>query len=104
MSRSSAKHFNYISDSLIGNKVNFGGGSKIANFRFDKKEIKIKDKEKLISTGFRKFGAIIGDNSQLGINCCLNPGTVLGKSCLVYPLYNPKPGFYSSNSILKPNL
>lgn len=96
-----ATHFNYLGDSVIGNRVNFGAGSKIANLRFDRKKIEIRYKRKKLFTSLEKFGAIIGDNSQLGCNSVLNPGVILGRNCLVYPLANIKSNFYSSESIIK---
>ncbi|OGH18827.1 MAG: hypothetical protein A3F31_04600 [Candidatus Levybacteria bacterium RIFCSPHIGHO2_12_FULL_38_12] len=97
---SCAAHLNYIGDSIIGNKVNIAGGAILANFRFDQKPISIKHKEKIIETGLTKFGAIIGDSSQIGVNAVLNPGTILGKGCLLYPLTSVR-GVYEQNSIIK---
>jgi NDP-sugar pyrophosphorylase family protein len=96
-----AKHFNYIGDSLIGNKVNFGAGSKLANLRFDWQNIKINYQGKIIETNLQKLGSIIGDESQMCCNSVLNPGTILGKKSLVYPLTNVKPGFYKTASVIK---
>ena len=96
-----ADHFNYIGDSILGNNVSFGAGAKLANFRFDHKKIKIKYQKKKIFSHLKKLGSIIGDNSLLGCNSVLNPGVILGKNCLVYPLVNIKSNFYSSKSIIK---
>jgi UDP-N-acetylglucosamine diphosphorylase / glucose-1-phosphate thymidylyltransferase / UDP-N-acetylgalactosamine diphosphorylase / glucosamine-1-phosphate N-acetyltransferase / galactosamine-1-phosphate N-acetyltransferase len=81
-----APHFNYIGNSILGNFVNLGAGVKIANLRLDEKNIKIKIKAKVFKTNMRKLGAIIGDRTNIGCNSVLNPGTVLGKNCIVYPL------------------
>ncbi len=96
-----AEHFNYIGDSIIGNKVNFGAGTKVANLRFDWQNIKIDYQEKKIDTSLQKLGAIIADGCQLGCNSVLNPGTILGKKCSVYPLVSVKAGVYKDNSIIK---
>jgi len=96
-----AAHFNYIGNSIIGNNVNLGGGVKLANLRFDQQTPRIRHKKGKIDTKLKKFGAIIGDKSQLGCNSVLNPGTLLGKECLVYPLASVKPGLYQNKSAIK---
>lgn len=90
LSGSKLAHLNYIGDSIVGSNVNVSGSATLANWRFDKKEIEIRDGELKISTGMEKFGGIIGDDSFLGVNAVLNPGTVLGKKTLVYPLMSVK--------------
>lgn len=79
-------HFNYVGDSVIGSSVNFGAGSKVANFRLDGKNIAVRLDDEKFDTGLNKFGAAVGDNSKIGVNAVLNPGTVLGKDCIVFPL------------------
>jgi bifunctional UDP-N-acetylglucosamine pyrophosphorylase/glucosamine-1-phosphate N-acetyltransferase len=74
-------HFNYIGDSIIGSGCNIGAGTKIANFRFDKKDIRVAG----VSTHKTKFGAIIGDNVNIGINCSVNAGSVIGSDVNIYP-------------------
>lgn len=86
MNRATAAHLSYIGDSIVGNKAGFGGGSKTANVRFDGKTVRIKVGDNYVDTGLIKFGAIVGDSCQIGANAALNPGTILGKNCLVYPL------------------
>lgn len=86
MSNTAVAHLNYIGDSIVGSNVNIGGGAKTANFRLDGQTIRIKIEGKSIDTGLAKLGAIIGDGSKIGVNAVLNPGTVLGKNCHVYPL------------------
>lgn len=79
-------HRNYIGDSIVGRDVNFGDGSGTANLRADrdpKKTIKVTWEGKVLDTGLRKFGALVGDRSSLGCRSTLNPGTILGKECLV---------------------
>ncbi len=94
-------HFNYVGDSILGNNVNMGAGSRTANLRLDQENIKIKVNSKLIDTGIKKFGAIIGDKTQIGCNAVLNPGTLIGKNSIVYPLVTPKAGFYPTDSKIK---
>lgn len=79
-------HLNYIGDSIFGSNINVGGGAKTANFRLDGKNVLIKVGDEVIDTGLPKLGAIIGDHSKIGVNSVLNPGTILGKGCFVYPL------------------
>jgi UDP-N-acetylglucosamine diphosphorylase/glucosamine-1-phosphate N-acetyltransferase len=74
-------HHNYIGDSIIGEKCNLGAGTKIANLRLDKANIKINGKD----TGRRKLGAIIGDNVETGINSSINVGTLIGNNTVIGP-------------------
>lgn len=77
-------HFNYVGDSILGYKSHMGAGSITSNVRADKQLIKVHGEED-IETGLKKFGAILGDNVEVGCNAVLNPGTVLGRNSMVYP-------------------
>jgi NDP-sugar pyrophosphorylase family protein len=83
-----AGHFAYIGDTIAGNHVNFGAGTKCANLKVLPGTVCVKTPEGKIDTGLRKFGAIIGDHSELGCNSVTSPGTILGKRCVVYPCTN----------------
>lgn len=81
-------HRNFIGDSVIGRNVNFGDGAGTANLRGDrdpKKTIKVTWDGRVLDTGLRKFGALVGDGSSISCRATLNPGTILGKDCLVLP-------------------
>jgi len=77
-----ATHFTYVGDSILGNGVNLGAGVKCANLRLDRKEISIKMGAGKVKTGLKKMGAILGDHCQIGCNCVLNPGTIIGPHTL----------------------
>jgi len=83
MANTKIPHFNYVGDSIIGENCNFGAGSKIANLRFDKKEIYTYIDGKPMYTGRKKFGAVIGDNVQIGINAAINIGSVIGENSYI---------------------
>lgn len=70
-----AAHFAYVGDSILGNQVNLGAGVKLANLKFDHKNVIVNG----FDTGLRKFGAIVGDGVQIGCNAVTNPGTLIGK-------------------------
>jgi len=74
-------HFNYVGDSIIGSGCNFGAGTKIANLRHDHANVNVCGKD----TRRKKFGAIIGDGVQFGINCSINVGTVIGSNARFSP-------------------
>lgn len=84
----SAGHFNYVGDSILGNRVNLGAGVKCANLRLDHDTISISYRGEKIQTHLNKFGAIIGDNAQLGCNSVTNPGTLIGKASFCHPCIN----------------
>jgi bifunctional UDP-N-acetylglucosamine pyrophosphorylase/glucosamine-1-phosphate N-acetyltransferase len=74
-------HQSYVGDSIIGEKCNLGAGTKIANLRFDHRNIKIGQ----IDSGRRKLGAIIGNNVQTGINTSIDAGTMIGDDVYIWP-------------------
>ncbi|MBR1477886.1 MAG: UDP-N-acetylglucosamine pyrophosphorylase [Lachnospiraceae bacterium] len=78
-------HYNYVGDSILGFKSHMGAGSITSNVKSDKTLVVIKDGENKIETGLKKVGAMLGDNVEVGCNSVLNPGTVLGRECNVYP-------------------
>ena len=95
-----APHFNYVGDSVLGSNVNLGAGVKLSNLRHDGEAIGIWLDDVRRATGLRKFGAIIGDGAQLGCNAVTNPGTVLGKSCMVHP-NTTVGGFHAEGSVIR---
>lgn len=98
--KSKAPHFNYVGDTVMGYNSHIGAGVKVSNLKLDESTVVIKIGDEIIDTKLRKFGAIIGDNAQVGCNAVLNPGTILGKNTFVYPLTNVR-GVIDSNSICK---
>ena len=82
-------HYNYVGDSILGYKSHMGAGSITSNVKSDKTLVVVKDKfdsREAIETGRKKFGAMLGDHVEVGCNSVLNPGTVIGRNCNVYPL------------------
>ena len=98
--KSQVPHFNYVGDSILGYHAHMGAGSIVSNLKSDGKNIIVKDGDEKMETGLRKFGAIVGDNVEIGCNSVLNPGTVVGKNSNVYPLARVR-GLVPSNSIYK---
>jgi NDP-sugar pyrophosphorylase family protein len=82
-----AAHFAYVGDSILGQEINLGAGTKLANVKVRPGLIKITHPEtkQRVSTGLKKFGAIIGDFAQTGCNSVLSPGTLLMPHTAVYP-------------------
>jgi UDP-N-acetylglucosamine diphosphorylase / glucose-1-phosphate thymidylyltransferase / UDP-N-acetylgalactosamine diphosphorylase / glucosamine-1-phosphate N-acetyltransferase / galactosamine-1-phosphate N-acetyltransferase len=95
-----ASHFNYVGNSILGNNVNLGAGLICANLKLDNKNVFVYLEEKKIDTSFKKLGALVGDGSQLGAQCVLNPGTVIGKNVFCYPLLKIS-GYILPNSIIR---
>ncbi|MBL7150064.1 MAG: NTP transferase domain-containing protein [Candidatus Pacebacteria bacterium] len=86
-------HLSYVGDSIIGENCNLGAGTITANLRFDQKTIKLITDGKLVDTKRKKFGCILGDNVEAGINVSIMPGVLIGSDCLIYP-----------NSLVKRNI
>lgn len=78
-------HYNYVGDSILGYKAHMGAGSITSNVKSDKMLVVVHNEGENIATGLKKFGAMLGDNVEVGCNSVLNPGTIIGKSSNVYP-------------------
>lgn len=81
-------HYNYVGDSILGYGAHMGAGSITSNVKSDKTLVTVMAKGGRAETGLRKFGALIGDGAEIGCNSVLNPGTIVGRGCIVYPLSN----------------
>ena len=92
-------HFNYVGDSILGFGSHLGGGAITSNLRLDEKNVVVRTSV-CVDTGLTKVGAMVGDHVQIGCNVVLNPGTVLGRKCVVYPLVSVK-GTVAPESIVK---
>lgn len=94
-------HYNYVGDSILGYKSHMGAGSITSNVKSDKTLVVVKsyDGEK-IETEIKKFGAILGDNVEVGCNSVLNPGTIVGRNTNIYPLSRVR-GVVPADSIYK---
>ena len=79
-------HYNYVGDSILGFKSHMGAGTITSNVKSDKTLVVVKNGEKKIETGLKKFGAMLGDHVEVGCNSVLNPGTVIGRNSNIYPV------------------
>lgn len=93
-------HYNYVGDSILGHKSHMGAGAITSNVKADKTLVVLKFEDNIVETGLKKFGAILGDDVEIGCNSVLNPGTVIGKNSNVYPLSMVR-GIVPANSIYK---
>lgn len=78
-------HFSYVGDSILGNRAHLGAGVILSNLRLDQHTVTVRFPEITVDTGLRKFGAVLGDEAEVGCNAVLQPGTVMGKRALVMP-------------------
>ena len=93
-------HYNYVGDSILGYKSHMGAGSITSNVKSDKKLVVVKGQTEKIETGLKKFGAMLGDEVEVGCGSVLNPGTVVGSHTNIYPLSSVR-GVVPSGSIYK---
>lgn len=93
-------HYNYVGDSILGFKSHMGAGSITSNVKSDKKLVVVKGAAKKIETGLKKFGAMLGDEVEVGCGSVLNPGTVIGSHSNIYPLSSVR-GVVPADSIYK---
>jgi UDP-N-acetylglucosamine diphosphorylase / glucose-1-phosphate thymidylyltransferase / UDP-N-acetylgalactosamine diphosphorylase / glucosamine-1-phosphate N-acetyltransferase / galactosamine-1-phosphate N-acetyltransferase len=93
-------HFNYVGDSILGHKAHLGAGVKVSNFKLMPGNISVELDGTLFDTGLRKFGALLGDETEVGCNAVLNPGSIIGRGSLIYPNTNWR-GILPANRIVK---
>lgn len=99
-------HYNYVGNSVLGYKSHMGAGSITSNLKSDKSIVSVKRIPNgnggftSLDTGLKKFGAVLGDNVEVGCNSVLNPGTVVGKGAHIYPLSMVR-GYVPESSIYK---
>jgi UDP-N-acetylglucosamine diphosphorylase / glucose-1-phosphate thymidylyltransferase / UDP-N-acetylgalactosamine diphosphorylase / glucosamine-1-phosphate N-acetyltransferase / galactosamine-1-phosphate N-acetyltransferase len=105
-----APHFNYVGDSILGQGVNLGAGTKLSNLGIlsekDSKSgkrpfIMLTIGDKTYDTGMTKMGAVIGDQTQTGCNAVLNPGSIVGPRTLIYANISLRKGYHPPDSIIK---
>jgi NDP-sugar pyrophosphorylase family protein len=89
-------HFSYVGDSILGHKAHLGAGVILSNVKSVPGNVQVEGKD----TGLRKFGAIIGDGADIGCDCVLNPGSIIGRNSILYPNISWR-GMCPANSIVK---
>lgn len=98
---SKAGHFAYLGDSILGNNANLGAGTKFANLKFLPGNVTILHEGEKLDTGRRKFGAILGDDSQTGCNSVTSPGTLMGKRAILMPNVTAPGGYHEPKKIIR---
>lgn len=101
MNDAKAGHFAYLGDSILGGDANLGAGTKMANLRFLKGNVKIRTPEGMLDSGLRKLGAILGDGVQTGCNSVTNPGTLIGMGSFLMPNTTAPSGYHSPGSVIR---
>ncbi|MFZ4816635.1 MAG: hypothetical protein ACOYL5_19020 [Phototrophicaceae bacterium] len=100
-----APHFSYVGDSILGARVNLGAGTKLSNFPMTvhslNQTISLTINGESYDTGLTKFGAILGDDVDLGCNCVTNPGVLVGARTMVYTLTMLAKGYYPPDRVIK---
>jgi NDP-sugar pyrophosphorylase family protein len=93
-------HFSYVGDSIFGCGAHLGAGVKISNFKLFPGNIIVEIDGANFDTGLRKFGALLGDHTDIGCNSVLNPGSIIGRGSVIYPNTNWR-GVLAANRIVK---
>jgi NDP-sugar pyrophosphorylase family protein len=110
LDKSQAPHFAYVGDSILGNRVNLGAGTRLSNLTMvsvkdpttgARPTLKLKVAETIYDTGLPKFGAILADDVQTGCNVVTNPGCLVAPRTLVYPNVSLPKGFYAPDGVIK---
>jgi len=111
MNHVEAGHFNYLGDSILGSYVNMGAGSRLANVQFRNLQEKMEDfiadieipmENGPIPTQLSKFGAIVGDNVEIGCNAVICPGALIGKNNWIFPNCTVPKGFHPPDHFIAP--
>ena len=93
-------HFNYVGDSILGRHAHLGAGVVLSNFKSLPGNVAVQNGNEKIDTGLRKFGALIGDHTEIGCNSVLNPGSIVGRGSVIYPNINWR-GVLTAEHIVK---
>jgi UDP-N-acetylglucosamine diphosphorylase / glucose-1-phosphate thymidylyltransferase / UDP-N-acetylgalactosamine diphosphorylase / glucosamine-1-phosphate N-acetyltransferase / galactosamine-1-phosphate N-acetyltransferase len=93
-------HFNYVGDSILGARVHLAAGVIVSNLKLNGDFITLRVGQTLLTTGLRKFGALLGDRVEVGCNAVLNPGSIVGRRSLIYAGVSWR-GILPANSIAK---
>jgi NDP-sugar pyrophosphorylase family protein len=93
-------HFNYVGDSILGFRAHLGAGVKISNVKIVAGNVTVDQDGVPFDTGLRKFGALLGDHTDIGCNAVLNPGSIIGRGACIYPNVNWR-GILPANMIAK---
>ena len=93
-------HFSYVGDSICGFEAHLGAGVKISNVKLMPGNVTVEIDGEAFDTGLRKFGALLGDHTDIGCNSVLNPGSIIGRGSVVYPNTTWR-GFLPPNMIVK---
>ena len=78
-------HFNYVGDSVLGYRVHLGAGVMLSPYRLIRGPVNVHLASGQVDSGLAKFGALIGDRTEIGCNSVLNPGSIIGRDCVLYP-------------------
>ena len=78
-------HFSYVGDSILGHHAHLGAGVILSNVKSLRGNVRVPTGREELDTGLRKFGAVIGDGADIGCNCVLNPGSLIGRRTILYP-------------------
>jgi NDP-sugar pyrophosphorylase family protein len=100
LNRATVPHFNYVGDSILGHKAHLGAGVKISNVKLVRGNVCVEIEGAPFDTGLRKFGALLGDHTDIGCNAVLNPGSIIGRGAVIYPNVNWR-GLLPANMIAK---
>ncbi|HEY5911062.1 MAG TPA: UDP-N-acetylglucosamine diphosphorylase [Verrucomicrobiae bacterium] len=100
LNRAVVPHFNYVGDSILGFQAHLGAGVKVSNVKLVAGNVTVEVEGKPCDTGLRKFGALVGDHSEVGCNAVLNPGSIIGRGAVIYPNVNWR-GILPANMIVK---
>jgi NDP-sugar pyrophosphorylase family protein len=100
LDRVQVPHYNYVGNSMLGNRSHLGAGAICSNLKSDGSNVIVHTEDKRYNTGMRKLGAILGDGVEIGCGCVLAPGCIVGKNTTAYPLTFLR-GTIPENSIVK---
>ncbi|OYR48360.1 sugar phosphate nucleotidyltransferase [Halorubrum sp. Ea8] len=85
MADATVGHLSYVGDSVLGPSVNLGAGTNVANLRHDGEPVNATVKGERVSTGRRKFGAVLGPRVKTGIQTGINAGVTLSADAHTEP-------------------
>lgn len=83
--RETSTHSGYFGDSIFDREARAGAGTVTANVTVHRSEVKSTVRGERVRTGRTSFGAVVGQDTQLGINVSTMPGVLIGSHSFVSP-------------------
>ena len=82
--KSNKSHDGFIGGSYVGRWCNLGAGTNVSNLKNNYSSVAVWNRGKMVDSGLKFQGAVMGDHCKTAINTRLNTGTVLDTGANIF--------------------